>query len=161
MYAEHGTTAAFWERLAQTDGFRPETLAVLRFTLKTTVLVRNHLPLLQYAQRLRAAGTIASPGDLARLDRTEWGAVLRQVDPTAEHLTFTANLRLASVDERIDHFAQLLAHQFERRYLATVLAAHARNITHAAEHAGINRRHFRELLYKHGLLARPTGDDDE
>jgi DNA-binding NtrC family response regulator len=51
--------------------------------------------------------------------------------------------------------------QFERRYLATVLAAHGRNITRAAEHAGINRRHFRELLYKHGLLARPAADEDE
>jgi DNA-binding NtrC family response regulator len=41
--------------------------------------------------------------------------------------------------------------RFERRYLATVFEAHERNITRAAEHAGINRRHFRELLKKHGL----------
>jgi len=52
---------------------------------------------------------------------------------------------------------------FERRYLATVFASHAQNITHAAEHAGINRRHFRELLHKHGLLERPAAaaDDDD
>ena len=58
---------------------------------------------------------------------------------------------------------------FERRYLAAVHAANGGNITRAAEHAGINRRHFRELLYKHGLLERPatdpaggatSGDDD-
>jgi transcriptional regulator with GAF, ATPase, and Fis domain len=41
---------------------------------------------------------------------------------------------------------------FERRYLASVFEQHARNITHAAEHAGINRRHFRELLRKHGII---------
>jgi DNA-binding NtrC family response regulator len=50
---------------------------------------------------------------------------------------------------------------FERRYLAAVHGAHGGNITRAAEHAGINRRHFRELLYKHGLLDRPAGGDDE
>jgi two-component system, NtrC family, nitrogen regulation response regulator GlnG len=41
--------------------------------------------------------------------------------------------------------------RFERRYLAAVFAAHDRNITRAAEHAGIQRRHFRELLIKHDL----------
>ncbi len=41
---------------------------------------------------------------------------------------------------------------FERRYLQTVFAAHSGNITHAAEHAGINRRHFRTLLRKHAII---------
>jgi DNA-binding NtrC family response regulator len=50
---------------------------------------------------------------------------------------------------------------FERRYLAAVHAATGGNITRAAEHAGINRRHFRELLYKHGLLERPAAGDDD
>jgi two-component system, NtrC family, response regulator HydG len=40
---------------------------------------------------------------------------------------------------------------FERRYLATVFAQHGRNISRAAAHAGINRRHFRKLLIDHGL----------
>jgi DNA-binding NtrC family response regulator len=43
--------------------------------------------------------------------------------------------------------------EFERRYLAAVFQAHARNITHAADHAGINRRHFRSLLRKHGIIS--------
>jgi DNA-binding NtrC family response regulator len=51
--------------------------------------------------------------------------------------------------------------RFERRYLAAVFSAHGRNVTRAAEHAGINRRHFRELLYKHGLLERPSGADSD
>jgi DNA-binding NtrC family response regulator len=50
---------------------------------------------------------------------------------------------------------------FERRYLAAVFDLHGRNVTRAAEHAGINRRHFRELLYKHGLLERPSGGPSE
>ncbi len=46
--------------------------------------------------------------------------------------------------------------QFERRYVAMVWAANSNNVTHAAEHAGLSRRHFRELLYKHGLVERPA-----
>lgn len=41
---------------------------------------------------------------------------------------------------------------FERRYLAGVFAAKEGNITHAADHAGINRRHMRTLLRKYGIL---------
>ncbi|MBL0219954.1 MAG: sigma 54-interacting transcriptional regulator [Myxococcales bacterium] len=50
--------------------------------------------------------------------------------------------------------------QFERRYVANVFSANASNVTRAAEHAGLSRRHFRELLYKHGIVDRP-GDDSE
>ncbi len=42
--------------------------------------------------------------------------------------------------------------QFERRYLASIFDAYDRNITHASDHAGINRRHFRTLLRKHGII---------
>jgi DNA-binding NtrC family response regulator len=42
--------------------------------------------------------------------------------------------------------------EFERRYLRGVFERFAHNITHAADHAGINRRHFRNLLRKHGIL---------
>jgi DNA-binding NtrC family response regulator len=50
--------------------------------------------------------------------------------------------------------------QFERRYIASVFAANASNVTRAAEHAGLSRRHFRELLYKHGIVERPADDAD-
>jgi DNA-binding NtrC family response regulator len=50
---------------------------------------------------------------------------------------------------------------FERRYVAGVWSAHAGNISRAAEQAGLSRRHFRELLYKHALLARPADGGDE
>ena len=41
---------------------------------------------------------------------------------------------------------------FERRYVAKVFSDKDGNITHAAEQAGINRRHFRTLLRKHGII---------
>src|SRR5262245_20184848 len=51
---------------------------------------------------------------------------------------------------------------FERRYVAMVFAAHSSNVTRAAEHAGLSRRHLRELLYEHGIVERPAdgGDGD-
>jgi len=45
---------------------------------------------------------------------------------------------------------------FERRYVAMVFADSGNNVTRAAEHAGLSRRHFRELLYKHGIVERPA-----
>jgi DNA-binding NtrC family response regulator len=50
--------------------------------------------------------------------------------------------------------------QFERRYVSMVFAANASNVTRAAEHAGLSRRHFRELLYKHGIVERPADGGD-
>lgn len=49
---------------------------------------------------------------------------------------------------------------FERRYVSQVFASAAGNVTRAAEHAGLSRRHFRELLYKHGVIERPDSDDE-
>jgi DNA-binding NtrC family response regulator len=47
---------------------------------------------------------------------------------------------------------------FERRYVAMVFTTNANNVTRAAEHAGLSRRHFRELLYKHAIVERPADD---
>jgi DNA-binding NtrC family response regulator len=49
---------------------------------------------------------------------------------------------------------------FERRYVAMVFTTNASNVTRAAEHAGLSRRHFRELLYKHGIVERPVEDTE-
>ena len=49
---------------------------------------------------------------------------------------------------------------FERRYVSLVFATANQNVTRAAEHAGLSRRHFRELLYKHGIVERPADDGE-
>jgi len=41
--------------------------------------------------------------------------------------------------------------QFERQYLSAVFAEHDYNVTKAADHAGLSRRHMRELLHKYGI----------
>jgi DNA-binding NtrC family response regulator len=50
---------------------------------------------------------------------------------------------------------------FERRYVSLVFAANDQNVTRAAEHAGLSRRHFRELLYKHAIVERPATEDHD
>ncbi|MDB4997833.1 MAG: hypothetical protein JWM74_5265 [Myxococcaceae bacterium] len=51
--------------------------------------------------------------------------------------------------------------QFEQRYVSMVFDQCTNNVTRAAEHAGLSRRHFRELLYKHGILERPETDGED
>ena len=48
--------------------------------------------------------------------------------------------------------------QFERRYVSMIFASNSNNVTRAADQAGLSRRHFRELLYKHGIVERPSDD---
>jgi DNA-binding NtrC family response regulator len=50
---------------------------------------------------------------------------------------------------------------FERRYLAGVFGDHGGNISRAAVHAGLSRRHMRELLRKHELVAGGEGEGDD
>lgn len=47
---------------------------------------------------------------------------------------------------------------FESRYIETLLREHGNNISVAAREAGIDRKHFKDLMRKHGIEARP--DDD-
>jgi DNA-binding NtrC family response regulator len=54
---------------------------------------------------------------------------------------------------------QALLTAFEQKYLADVLARCQGNISAAAREAGVDRKHLRTLLRRHGLVAGP--DDDE
>lgn len=92
-YEAHGTDKAFWTALEASGALSAEARDALRFTLRTAVLLRNHLPLLKRVQAMRAEGKIASTADLARLDAADWGALIRETDPAGEGLTFTANLK--------------------------------------------------------------------
>lgn len=121
-YAAQGDGPAFYGALATTAGIEPQTIKDLRFTLGTSLLLRNHLPLLRYVQQQRRDGKLRSARELAALDAAGWRDLVRASDPTGAELTFIANLRYDSVNERIDHFAQMLANRFDRRYPTAAFA---------------------------------------
>ena len=47
---------------------------------------------------------------------------------------------------------------FESQYILTLLREHGNNISLAAREAGIDRKHFKDLMRKHGIEARPDGE---
>ena len=123
--------------------------------------------------RGRAAGPIGG-ANLDLLMRHSWPGNVRELRNALERAWALsqpeagfADLRLALATGAMSHSPAEIVdtslpfkeakeswiEKFERRYLTAVFAAHDRNITHAADHAGINRRHFRTLLRKHGIIA--------
>jgi DNA-binding NtrC family response regulator len=50
---------------------------------------------------------------------------------------------------------------FESQYIEALLREHANNISVAAREAGIDRKHFKDLMRKHGIAARPDQDEDD
>jgi len=157
-------------------------LAVVHVALPPVRQRLEDLPLLVAAfYALRGAEPGSIEGDnLARLERHAWPGNVRElrnvlerawaisggavrfgdlklwVDATAAPAfegTIDTALGFKEAKERWnDHF--------ERRYVAAVFAANGGNVTRAAEHAGLSRKHFRELLYKHALVERPASDVD-
>jgi DNA-binding NtrC family response regulator len=76
--------------------------------------------------------------------------------PADELLSVRADLPYADAREAV-------LHTFERRYLADLLARNDGNITAAARDAQVDRKHFRTLARRHGLVATPVaaGDDED
>ncbi len=118
----HGSGDQLWPALESAGQLTPAQLADLRFALTATVLVRNHLPLLRHVQQLRASHQISEVRELARLDESDWAALIRQTDPTGAGISFLSNLRFPTLDERIAHFARLMSGQSERQYPTAAFA---------------------------------------
>jgi DNA-binding NtrC family response regulator len=159
-------------------------LAVVHVALPPVRQRPEDLPLLVaafYAARGAAPGSIEGD-NLARLERHAWPGNVRELRNVLERawamsggpvafgslkLWVDASAGGAGFGEVVDtalgfkEAKERWNDHFERRYVAAVFAAQGGNVTRAAEHAGLSRRHFRELLYKHGLVERPSGDDAE
>ncbi len=114
--------------------------------------------------QLERAWTMAGPGGARFADLALWlgsagpaGLAARglAVDALAPGLPAPPS---AAVDLAIDasrpfkEAKERWLEVFERRYLEQVFADAERNISRASVRAGINRRHFRNLLRKHGII---------
>ena len=73
--------------------------------------------------------------------------------PADDGVSVRADLPYAEAREAV-------IHTFERRYLADVLARNDGNITAAARDAQVDRKHFRMLARRHGLVPTPEPEPD-
>jgi DNA-binding NtrC family response regulator len=94
---------------------------------------------------LERAWVLAGPGG-APFERLQM-----VIEPHASHEADRAMLERIDCQLPFKEAKERWNAEFERHYLATVFERCGGNVTRAAEHAGIHRRHFRELLVKHGL----------
>ena len=53
----------------------------------------------------------------------------------------------------------LVISEFESRYIERLLRQHNNNISVAAREAGIDRKHFKDLMRKYGIAARPNEEE--
>jgi transcriptional regulator with GAF, ATPase, and Fis domain len=155
-------------------------LAVVHVVLPPLRERLDDLPLLIasfYAGRGLASGPVAGD-NLERLRRHAWPGNIRELRNVLDRAWALsgascefARLRLWVDATAAPGFADVVDttvpfkdakdrwnDHFERRYVAGVFAAAGNNVTHAAAHAGLSRRHFRELLHKHGIVTRPADD---
>ena len=101
---------------------------------------------------------------LARFERYSWPGNVRELaNAVARHLAI-GDLDLVStrtaaaadpfeaillMDQPFSTARQQAITEFERRYLARVLAQHAGNVTKAAQASGIARRYFSLIMARH------------
>jgi len=94
---------------------------------------------------LERAWALSGPRGSAFRDLQLWMQTTPISRPASEETPIDTGLPFKDAKERwLD--------VFEERYLREVFEKNDGNITHAAQHAGINRRHFRTLLRKHGII---------
>jgi DNA-binding NtrC family response regulator len=154
-------------------------LQVLSVTLPP--LRRRREDISRLCRALLAGIGVPDPGPiagrpLAILEQHEWPGNVRELRNVLERALATAGMgRVASGASGSAQFARLAFHlaplapgqapadasfaelkrraveEFERRYLAELLAAHAGNVRQASRASGIERTQLRRLLRRHGL----------
>jgi len=160
--------------------FRPDLLyrlAVVRIALPPLRTRREDLPLLvrELLRRRGLADEAPAGPNLDRLIAHAWPGNVRELRnvldraialaPGARRFTDLA-IRVESTPIAGDELAirsdlpyaeakAAVLHDFERRYLADLLARTAGNLSAAARESGVDRKHLRTLARKHGLVDAP------
>jgi len=162
------------ERAVQQGQFRQDLyyrLNIIHVPLPPLRQRREDIPLLAahflrtHADRLGRPVLRFTPAAGEKLLRHDWPGNVRELEHVIERaLVFSGgsvmdeNLILTSShaddDPGADSFKEAKAKtvaDFERSYIEGLLAVHHGNISHAARHAGKNRRAFWELIRKYGV----------
>ncbi len=164
--------------------FRPDLLyrlAVVRIELPALRTRREDIPILT-RELLRRRGLVdeaPAGGNLDRLIAHTWPGNVRELRNVIDRAIALAPgaQRFSDLAIRIDAgpiagealavrsdlpFAEAktaVLHDFERRYLADILARTQGNLSAASRESGVDRKHLRTLARKHGLVDGPQDDD--
>lgn len=141
------------------------SIPALRDRVSDVVPLAAHF-LSMYAQEHDRRPPQLSDGALRKLLEYSWPGNVRELEGvvqralvlhdsdvlTAEHLELPKlDERPASEGTRLRQAKALAIEQFERNYIANLLAIHGGNMTRAAEAAGKDRRSFQRLVSKYSL----------
>ncbi len=157
-------------------------LAVVKIVMPSLRERLSDIPILvEHFLGLAGNPCTVDPASFASLEAYNWPGNVRElknvVDRAAALSRGKTNVDLARFltdrdDERpsasagvaIDKFTSFkeakgrVISDFESQYILTLLREHGNNISLAAREAGIDRKHFKDLMRKHGIEARPDGD---
>ncbi|GEM_PF-442234 len=121
----------------------------------------------KYCRRFRSEYKTFSPAALLKLASYDWPGNIRELEAVIQRAIALSSLPLiqaeeidlpiaASTPSKRDFPFQALKRRtidtFEKSYLSQLLIAHRGNISRAAKDAGKDRRAFRRLMEKHGLV---------
>lgn len=121
----------------------------------------------KYCRRFRSDYKILSPAALLKLSSYAWPGNVRELEAVIQRAIVHSPVSLIQAEEidlptavqmpsKRDHPFQALKRRtidtFEKSYLCQILMTHRGNISRAAKEAGKDRRAFRRLMEKHGLV---------
>lgn len=89
------------------------------------------------------------------LNRGKSGIDLSAYLSDRDEVASTKNLKISEFVSFKEAKGKVVA-DFESQYIETLLRQHKNNISMAAREAGIDRKHFKELMRKHGIEAKPA-----
>jgi hypothetical protein len=101
-----------WEALAEEEKIEQATLNTVRFTLESSVLVYDHLPMLEAIQTLRKNRKWNNARDLAQLKRSDCKALVEK----------TITQGLPDSFENADVYAEAIAYRIEQAFPTAVVA---------------------------------------
>ncbi|HEX8113883.1 MAG TPA: sigma 54-interacting transcriptional regulator [Kofleriaceae bacterium] len=142
-------------------------LNTVRITMPPLRERRDDIAMLVWAiyQDLLGDRSAMPPTTIVRqLMRGNWPGNVRELRSAVERSLLGAPVSDAAFDAGPTSFrdAKIRATaDWERRYLADLLAAHDGNVSRAARSARMNRSHLSELIHRHGLVAEPMAAEPE
>jgi two-component system response regulator GlrR len=121
----------------------------------------------EYAGQYKRGALYFSACAIGKMEGYDWPGNVRELQGMIHRAVLLSSLQVLTSEE-IDlpkrthkvrfesgNFREIKAltiEQFERSYLEDLLTAHHGNVSHAARHAGKERRSFQRLLQKYGLI---------